>query len=747
MLSKRTKANGHIVQSDWNQTDPKQFDYIHNKPEIPSIDGLASEDFVDTQVNKLYKKIVTRNCEINTEQLNVQINVYEPLDTDGTATNYFGVSFPISIPEQFIGQDISVSIDDIALGDVAVNSSTTSEYIGITNSKEDYFTDFEDPRCLASNDGSGWTTNEVTHNVQSTSAYLMLFFVTPIPADQLDNYRLKYSDKLKLAYSIKTYTEVGDDFIYDKDLHSNLETHYSHPIDETAFQNFIMSYDQNIAQEWVIYFKAAATDIFDRFSTVNIVSTNGDSNSIEVCWIGSKPKCLLNKQYKATFKIINEKLYGLLEFLEEQPIEITENTDLNNLLVPGTYFYDSARSLTITNKPTAVTSFNLSVKYLGYNTTDKIATFTQEINSINSISNTKYVAKLRFDTTTNTIKTASTWQQVLATQNSYWGIAQGGTGSTTTQGVQATLDIARPNLLINGNFSVCQRTEGSWNTLGQYTYDRWRIWPGCTVTSGTVARITDTNGIKLIPGATLKTSYTNFGIIQALHPSILTGLLNKTVTLSVKIRASSSISNKMYVGFTNTNGTVRHKNGSVLTAAAGTILSVTLQLTSSILNKGLGCYIGFYSATQNTEVVLDYAKLEIGNTYTPCILKRYDEELLDCQKYYVMYNTYSSKLIGFTGADSKYCYIDLTLPASLTKSPQITCIDEETLAADGKIVVLTSFNETLCSKYPITEISYYTSNNLNTITVRFTVNSTSNLGANLCYLQNCPPLILDAELY
>ena len=30
---RKIKANGHIVQADWNQTDPLQMDYIHNKPE------------------------------------------------------------------------------------------------------------------------------------------------------------------------------------------------------------------------------------------------------------------------------------------------------------------------------------------------------------------------------------------------------------------------------------------------------------------------------------------------------------------------------------------------------------------------------------------------------------------------------------------------------------------------------------------------------------------------------------------
>lgn len=40
MAIKKLKANGHIVQADWGQIDPKKMDYIHNKPEIPDISDI-----------------------------------------------------------------------------------------------------------------------------------------------------------------------------------------------------------------------------------------------------------------------------------------------------------------------------------------------------------------------------------------------------------------------------------------------------------------------------------------------------------------------------------------------------------------------------------------------------------------------------------------------------------------------------------------------------------------------------------
>ena len=46
-------GGGTTVQSDWNQTDSTKSDYIKNKPEIPSVEGLATEEYVDNAVEGL----------------------------------------------------------------------------------------------------------------------------------------------------------------------------------------------------------------------------------------------------------------------------------------------------------------------------------------------------------------------------------------------------------------------------------------------------------------------------------------------------------------------------------------------------------------------------------------------------------------------------------------------------------------------------------------------------------------------
>jgi hypothetical protein len=58
------------VQSDWNQTNNTQVDFIKNKPTIPSIAGLATETFVtnitDDKVDKVSGKGLSENDLTNT---------------------------------------------------------------------------------------------------------------------------------------------------------------------------------------------------------------------------------------------------------------------------------------------------------------------------------------------------------------------------------------------------------------------------------------------------------------------------------------------------------------------------------------------------------------------------------------------------------------------------------------------------------------------------------------------------------
>lgn len=41
------------AQADWNQEDESKPDFIHNKPEIPSIEGLATIEYVDSKFEEV----------------------------------------------------------------------------------------------------------------------------------------------------------------------------------------------------------------------------------------------------------------------------------------------------------------------------------------------------------------------------------------------------------------------------------------------------------------------------------------------------------------------------------------------------------------------------------------------------------------------------------------------------------------------------------------------------------------------
>lgn len=75
MAIKKLKANGHIVQADWNQTDPKKFDYIHNKPEIPDI-----SDVIKSSAQNLSEAQKTR-ARANIDAITVDTTATEEFNT------------------------------------------------------------------------------------------------------------------------------------------------------------------------------------------------------------------------------------------------------------------------------------------------------------------------------------------------------------------------------------------------------------------------------------------------------------------------------------------------------------------------------------------------------------------------------------------------------------------------------------------------------------------------------------------
>lgn len=82
-------GGGGGVQSDWNQTDITKLDYIKNKPTIPSVEGLATTDYVnETIVN--YALADEDHLQSTLEQFETYMNnsIKEQILTDYATTQY-----------------------------------------------------------------------------------------------------------------------------------------------------------------------------------------------------------------------------------------------------------------------------------------------------------------------------------------------------------------------------------------------------------------------------------------------------------------------------------------------------------------------------------------------------------------------------------------------------------------------------------------------------------------------------------
>lgn len=78
MAIKKLKANGHIVQPDWNQTDPKKFDYIHNKPDISDVIKSSAQNLTTAQKAQARANIgAATPSEITTQVTTLSNQLYD----------------------------------------------------------------------------------------------------------------------------------------------------------------------------------------------------------------------------------------------------------------------------------------------------------------------------------------------------------------------------------------------------------------------------------------------------------------------------------------------------------------------------------------------------------------------------------------------------------------------------------------------------------------------------------------------
>lgn len=250
--------------------------------------------------------------------------------------------------------------------------------------------------------------------------------------------------------------------------------------------------------------------------------------------------------------------------------------------------------------------------------------------------------------------------------------------------------VQNPNLLINPNFAINQRGQASY-TGAVYGVDRWKGIGGA-ITATPVA-----NGIKLSSSGT-----SNIYIKQIVE----TNLAGQKVTASCKLSAINSGEGGRFAVYYSLNGTSWTLiNGMTIAGAGISKLTVTIPANAVYVSVDVG-------VRPSSDVVFEWAKLEIGSVATEFSPPDNATEMLKCQRYYIDIgiNGLTSYLIG-SGAfySATLAYVAITIPTTLRTAPTLILGDLSRLTLLGdksytptEVILLGTNNNTVSLRYTVT---------------------------------------------
>lgn len=180
--------------------------------------------------------------------------------------------------------------------------------------------------------------------------------------------------------------------------------------------------------------------------------------------------------------------------------------------------------------------------------------------------------------------------------------------------------VQNPNLLINPNFAINQRGQTSY-TGTVYGVDRWQ-----GQTSGVTVTTLD-NGIRIA------------GQYTGIWQKIETNLSGKTVTASCKLSAINSGDGGLLRIYYTADGKIWDFNNPGIQITAVGIARLTVTIPYDALYVAV-----FIGSTGNSDVVFEWAKLEIGSVATEFSPPSIAEELPKCQRYFLIRRGYSRAL-------------------------------------------------------------------------------------------------------
>lgn len=215
--------------------------------------------------------------------------------------------------------------------------------------------------------------------------------------------------------------------------------------------------------------------------------------------------------------------------------------------------------------------------------------------------------------------------------------------------------VSNPNFLINGGFRVNQRGKSEYTDSGKYSVDRWQF----NTSSGGSLAVKD-DYISLT-NKNDQNTYLRY-YFEDDDAKFLDG---KTVTVSVLYRSTETFRVKL-----------GRLDGILLPPTQDwTLKTHTINLSSwryTNRHDDSSLILQAYNNSKYTNGTLDvkWIKLELGDKPTPYIPRNYAEELRDCQRYYVEYNSYNAWL-SMNVTHGNYFEILIPTPTTMRKTPTI----------------------------------------------------------------------------
>ena len=261
------------------------------------------------------------------------------------------------------------------------------------------------------------------------------------------------------------------------------------------------------------------------------------------------------------------------------------------------------------------------------------------------------------------------------------------------------------NRLLNGSFNVAQRgtsfTSGA-NNDDTYNLDRWYVLSDGNDAVDITQTTTVPTGAKYSIGLDVETVNKKFGIAQIIENVNCYDAIGGNVTLSfqAKVSATTKLDN-VKCAVIAWSGTADSVTSDIISAwgAEGTnptlIANATYENTPANLNVTTSW--ATYSVTANVDTAstaniivfiwsdvtdttagdflhITNAQLEVGSTATPFERRLYNQELANCQRYFIQYGDNTTlKLISFGSASSTVA-VDtvLNLPVEMRATPTIS---------------------------------------------------------------------------